>query len=192
MGRAVGEELSDDWNDWIVAAARAGDFDPLIGVLVDCIHCAGSLTPDMARVLIQILRGELRRPKSRPPDNSVAVRRLFISFEVEYLGRHGWQIDAAVKAAADRFAVSTRTVYEERKKFPINDSLYENIMSDRPNRTMLPRDLLLLCFRNSDDPAGRWVQHVADLIEGHRTSVCTHPMCSISPWRSGGDEEKAG
>jgi hypothetical protein len=173
----VGEERSDDW---IVAAALAGDFEPLMGCLSHCIDAADpltpdtinadSLTPDRCRVLIQILTGEIRRPKKRPPDKGVAARRLFISFEVEYLERHGWATEAAVKAAADQFGVSTRLVYKERKKFPIDDSLYENIMSGRPIGADFDLDLLLL-LSNSDDPmTGRWMQHAADLVERHRTS----------------------
>jgi hypothetical protein len=174
--RAVGEEWNDDR---CVAAARAGDFEELITILNSIIGFAEEdptfetlLSPDMCRVLIKILKGEIRRPKKRPPDKLVAARRFFISFEVEYLKRHGMPIEAAVAAAAEQFGVSTRLVYKERKAHPIDDSAYETIMRDDPGSlSRAEPGLLYLLFEASEVDGTitiRWVQHFFDLIVCHR------------------------
>jgi hypothetical protein len=171
----VGEESSDDW---AVAAARAGDFEPLIRTLEEIIVFPEHdptfktlLWPDMCRVLIKILKGEIRRPKKRPPDKFVAARRFFISFEVEYLKRQGESTEDAVAHAADRFHISARLVYEERKKYPIDDGLYEKIMSDSPFGVDLFHLMADAVMADPDDTrVGGWMQHLTDLVAHHRTS----------------------
>jgi hypothetical protein len=122
--------VGKEWHDKrIVAAAEAGDFTQLIWILESMIDPAEdptSLTPNMCRVLIKILKGEIRRPKKRPRDKVAAVRRFFISFEVEYLKRHGMPTEAAVAAAAEQFGVSVRLVYKDIKKHPIDAGAFSH------------------------------------------------------------------
>jgi hypothetical protein len=96
------------------ARARAGDWGYLSRLFR---HSAVlHLTPDLQRVLADILEGKIRR--KTPKKLRAPGRQMHMAYRVEILRFRGWTTEAAVAKVCAEYDMRERTVYAAMKAWP--------------------------------------------------------------------------
>lgn len=91
--------------------ALDGDWEPLI----KHIATGGEITPAMRKFLVGVLKGELKRPRHRPPKQSTKERRNWIVCTVLQHEREGLSTEEAIQKAMALYAVDRRSVQRALK-----------------------------------------------------------------------------
>jgi hypothetical protein len=96
-----------------VADARAGNLE----LLISYVQLGGAIRDDVREVIVDILKGELKRAKHRPSKAQTLFRAKRMFWRLTELQAQGARTESAVAQVAEEFGVSGKTVYRALKQF---------------------------------------------------------------------------
>src|SRR5215204_2758688 len=103
--------------------ARLGDWRPLIDYIQSDDPFRHCLTEDLREVLTDILKGKLKRLRSRPLSTKSRQRVTEMYGLVLLLKRKGVSTESAVTEVAEKFKVNVKTVYRAMGRCDPHDEL---------------------------------------------------------------------
>jgi hypothetical protein len=149
------------------ARARAGDWVYLSRLFRYSVPL--QLTPDLQRVLADILDGKIRRKTLKKI--RTAERQMSMAYRAESLRFRGYKAEAAVEQVCEEYGVRKRTVYTAMKAWPEyrSDDHHKAIAAYRQRTIIELQQLIAQAIAANDQRAVIRLQRLVACAERGRT-----------------------
>jgi hypothetical protein len=110
-----------------VAVGRARAGDPQLAI--DYVEGGFPITEELRPLLVQALKGELKRPNNRPAKLETSWRNTQMGSRVHEMHKQGIKIESAVAQVAEEYGVSGQTVRRALRQYRLHVGRFESALA---------------------------------------------------------------